>query len=173
MLARRRPSNQSTNQSTFVRLSVLTISSNCLTYGGSYICPALVSHPNLARLHWSTDTWSNLLVAFVRNWLFPHYRNSCISISSSEKSTTVIWHTSCSAGVCDRPPLGLEGSSPGSWPGAHCGREESVFVVLFECFDSIWSSTASLKEVRRGNWHARHVMIGSRLHRLRTLLAFS
>lgn len=51
----------------------------------------------------------------------PSLSKSCISISSGLKSTTVIWHSSCSIGLCDLPPLGFEGSSPGSCPGCQVG----------------------------------------------------
>jgi hypothetical protein len=55
---------------------------------------------------------------------------SCITISFSLKSTTVIWQSSCNVGVCGLPPFSFEGSSPGSCPGCQFGRSGVTSTVL-------------------------------------------
>jgi hypothetical protein len=67
------------------------------------------------------------------NCMRPALSKSCITISSSLKSTTVIWQSSCKVGVCGRPPLSFEGSRPGSWPGCQFGRKGLASTVLKDC----------------------------------------
>lgn len=69
-----------------------------------------------------------------KNCMRPALSKSCITISSSPslKSTTVIWQSWYRVGVCDRPPLCFERSSPVSCPGCQFGCSGLASTVLKE-----------------------------------------